>query len=82
MLPKVFVTPRKVREYIGARERTSAPPRNRRASSAAISRFLAMPQHGIVAHESRHLVSRDSLDAAVPLAVDARDLAVTALEAG
>jgi hypothetical protein len=35
---------------------------NRRASSAAISCFLAMPQHGIVAHDSHHFIARGSLD--------------------
>ena len=34
---------------------------NRRASSAAISSFLAMSHHGMVAHEARHVISRDSL---------------------
>ncbi len=35
---------------------------NRRASSAAISCFLAMPQHGIVAHDPHHFIARGSLD--------------------
>src|SRR4029453_17837242 len=34
---------------------------NRRASSLPTSRFLAMPQHGIVAHHAHNFIPRASL---------------------